>query len=182
MIAARSPVALLTVLVTGLSLAACTASEPRAAASSPPAAPSQEPSGPAAEPPGGSETAPGPGPATSPAPDPADAAPQPTQDPQPPPTSRDAVEVVVTYAGPGTDPDVTEVVAYLPGLIEEGGTCTATLVPSGTAVSVPAWPDATSTSCELMELDVPPTAGSTVVVTYASPASSGTSATTEVSP
>lgn len=104
----------------------------------------------------------------------------------PPPASPDAspeqraVEVVITHVGPGSRPGTTEVVAYVPDVIEEEGRCTA--AGAGTTVTVPAWPDARSTSCELMELDGAPADGGEVVVTYVSPTASGTSLPFEVVP
>lgn len=96
------------------------------------------------------------------------ASPEPTQ------ASDDRVTVTpfITYAGPGTDPATVEVAGFVPEIIEEGGTCTATIPATGMSVEAPAYPDASATSCGLLVLPVPPD-GQTVVLTYSSQASTG---------
>lgn len=181
---ARRPVPLLVALVSAGALTACSvaadpapsvtadagSSGPTGAATTRPVEPSPSttpsrstaPASPEESgPPAGDDTA------APPPPGGGDTAPPHDGDPQ------DGVEVVITFVGPGTRPDVTEVVAYVPDVIEEDGRCTAT--GAGTTVTVPAWPDVSSTSCGLMELDAALAAGGEVVVTYASSTTSGTS-------
>lgn len=103
----------------------------------------------------------------------------PTSPPQTEPTQapgdgRATVTPFISYAGPGTDPSTIEVAGFVPQVIEEGGTCTATIPATGVSVQAPAYADATSTSCGLLVLPVAP-AGQTVVLTYSSDASTGVS-------
>jgi hypothetical protein len=182
MTADRPLTALLTVLVAGVTtLSACT---PERAPSTAPSvgsrSPAEGPAAPPAEDPERSTAVPSAGPDETAAGDGPETSEQPSEEPTA--TDAEGVEVVVTYVGAGSDPAVTEVVAYLPGVIEEGGTCTATVVGTRTTASAPAWPDVSSTSCGLIELAGAPTAGQEIVVTYTSPQSSGTSATVEVVP
>lgn len=98
---------------------------------------------------------------------------EPTAEPEAADT-RAQVKPFITYAGPGTDPDTIEVAGFVPEVIEEGGTCTATVSGTDISADAPGYADASSTSCGLMVLDVAP-AGQTVVLTYSSKASTGTS-------
>lgn len=104
-------------------------------------------------------------------------------DPEPgdEPDDRTVVEPLITFAGPGTDPDTIEVVGFLPDVIEEGGTCTASILDTSVSADAPAYADASSTSCGLIVLDVAP-AGQTVVLEYASQLSTGTSDPVAVTP
>ena len=126
-----------------------------------PASPDPEPSGDATAPAEPTDAPPDPDPTTEPADD------------------RTTVSPLIAYAGPGTDPATIEVAGFVPDVIEEGGTCTATISATGMSVTAPAFADATSTSCGLLVLPTPP-AGQTVVLSYSSTASQGTSAPAEV--
>lgn len=86
----------------------------------------------------------------------------------------------ITYAGPGTDPGTIEVAGFVPDVIEEDGTCTATLSGSGLTASSQGYADATSTSCGLLVLETPPGPGQIVVLSYSSSSSRGSSDPTEV--
>lgn len=110
----------------------------------------------------------------------------PAPDAPPPPEAGDGTaRVVVTYAGPGSDPETIEVAAYVADVIEQDGTCTATLTGASVTDEAPAFADASSTSCGLMILPAAPAQGQTVEVTYRSgPGSTtgGTSDPTAVAP
>lgn len=105
-------------------------------------------------------------------------------DPPVPPAGADVTPTVV-FAGVGTDSRV-RVNSFVPGVLEEGGTCSAVLTGAGTSSSstAPAFPDASATWCD--ELVLEPVDGDpadwTVVVTYSSPAHQGSSTPTTVSP
>ncbi len=119
---------------------------------------------------------------TTPAPDATEPAPDPSSPPADPPTAPAGLTTVtpfVSYAGPGAAAGTIEVAAFVPDLVENGGTCTATIPGTATTVSGAAFADATSTSCGVLVLPVAP-AGQTVVVTYTSPTSAGTSEPTAV--
>ncbi|WP_258726396.1 hypothetical protein [Cellulomonas sp. NS3] len=94
-----------------------------------------------------------------------------------------AVEVLITFAGwnPGTAE--AEVGGYA-GVVESGGTCTLRLTNAGQVVeaSAEALPDASSTSCGAVTVPgARLTSGTwTAQLTYTSPTSTGTSASTEV--
>lgn len=139
---------------------------------------------------GGSD---GPRPTTTPPPTSASPAPEPTQAPpdsptaQPttpaatptaapttPPAGLTTVTPFITYAGPGTDAGTIEVAAFVPEVVEDGGTCTATITATGVKATAPGYADASSTSCGLLVLPVAP-AGQTIVVSYSSATSAGTS-------
>lgn len=126
-----------------------------------------------------------PGPTDEPA-QPAD----PTDDPTEPTTApttpaptpgddRATVTPFITYAGPGTDPGTIEVAGFVPEIIEDGGTCTATIPATGMTVEAPAFADASSTSCGLLVLPTA-AAGQSVVLSYSSDASTGHSDATQV--
>ncbi len=123
----------------------------------------------------------------SPAPEPTQAPPEsPTAQPTTPaatptatPTAPTAgglatVTPFITYAGPGADPATIEVAAFVPEVVEDGGTCTASIAATGVKVSAPGYADASSTSCGLLVLPTAP-AGQTIVVSYSSATSAGTS-------
>ena len=151
-------------------LAGCTGSD------RPTADPTPDPTSPAA-----TETAQVPSTPSDPGDEPADPA-EPTGAAAPtqaPGDDRGTVTPFITYAGPGTDPGTIEVAGFIPEIIEEGGTCTATIPTTGMAVEAPAFPDASSTSCGLMVLPTPPD-GQTVVLTYSSGASAGLSSAVRV--
>lgn len=114
--------------------------------------------------------------------DPDDVAPDDGQDDptESPADGRTQVKPFISYVGPGTDPATIEVAGFVPELIEEGGTCTATMTGTGVTGDAPAYPDASSTSCGLIVLSVAP-AGQTVVLSYSSPTSVGSSDAATVS-
>lgn len=147
---------------------------------------------PAPEPTPSATVAPEPDPtadAPEPAPEPTGDAPEPAPEPEPdpedspePPTDADGRTVVtpfISYAGPGSEPGTVEVAGLVPDVIEEGGTCTATVVGTDLSVTGQAFADATSTSCELLVLrDVPD--GAQVVLSYRSDDAAGESEPVEV--
>lgn len=175
----RTVGALLAVALLG-GTAACSADEPEPTTSPSPEETPDEPS----PDPSPTEEPEEPEPTPDPDPDEQDApeAPEVPDGDAPAPDGGRVVEVLVTQAGPGAAGDVLEVVAYIPDVIEENGTCTATLRGTSTEVTVPAWADVSSTSCGLMELPVAPQAGQVVVVAYESDASVGVSEPTAVTP
>jgi hypothetical protein len=103
-------------------------------------------------------------------------------DPAPPVGGANSVTPFVTWIGEGSEPGTLEVAAFVPAVIEQGGTCTATLVGADVVASAPAYPDASSTSCGLLVLDATPVAGQSVVVSYSSAASTGSSEAVAVTP
>lgn len=115
---------------------------------------------------------------------------EPTADPTDPaapaeptqaPDGRTTVTPLITWAGAGTDPGTIEVAGFVPEVIETGGTCSATIPATGMTVEAPAYADATSTSCGLLVLPTAP-AGQTIILSYSSDASTGTSDPVEVAP
>lgn len=145
---------------TGGGTAAPTSDPTSGGTTSPTSSPDPEPS---------VETTPPPAPTTSPA------------DPTPPldDDDRATVSPFIAYAGPGTDPATIEVAGFVPEVIEEGGTCTATIPATGMSVTAPAYADASTTSCGLLVLKTAP-AGQTVVLSYSSETSTGISDPAEV--
>lgn len=103
-------------------------------------------------------------------------APEPTQTPG---DDRATVTPFITYAGPGADPGTIEVAGFVPEIIEDGGTCTATIPATGMTVEAPAFADASSTSCGLLVLPTA-AAGQSVVLSYSSDASTGHSDAAQV--
>jgi hypothetical protein len=95
-----------------------------------------------------------------------------------------SVDVVVTYAGWDPTAQAMEVDGFVSGVVEAGGTCRATLTSGGRTVAseVRAQPDATTTTCGVMQVhDAALTAGTwQVVLSYRSAGSSGASAPTTV--
>lgn len=102
----------------------------------------------------------------------------------PPPASGSDVVPTVVYAGAGTDSRV-RVNSFVPGVVEDGGTCSAVLTGASgtTTASAAAFADATATWCDELVLDAVDgdVSGWRVVVTYSSPAHQGTSTSTAVS-
>lgn len=92
--------------------------------------------------------------------------------------------VVVTYAGWVDETRTVEAGAYVPGVVESGGTCTLRLTgPGGSSTAeVDAEADAGSTSCPTLSVPGGDLAPGTyqAVVGYASATTAGTSSPTEV--
>lgn len=89
------------------------------------------------------------------------------------------VGVAITYTGPGNDPSTIEVQAFVSGIIEGTGTCTASLTSGSVNItsSSPAFIDATTTQCEPMIISRAKLSSGqwSVSVHYDSPTSTGTS-------
>jgi hypothetical protein len=94
---------------------------------------------------------------------------------------RAVVTPFIAYAGPGTDPNTTEIAGFIPDVIEDGGTCTATVQGTAETASAPGYADATSTSCGLITLPGAPS-GQVLVLSYSSDTSQGTSDPVTVTP
>lgn len=96
-------------------------------------------------------------------------------------STKRAVSVAVTYAGAG-DEGVFEVRAFIDGVIEGSGTCTATLTKDGRTVtkSSPAFVDASSSICEPIYINKSQLSSGSwgVVVSYNSPDAVGVSSST----
>lgn len=121
-------------------------------------------------------------PTTSPTPD-AEATPTPTPEPPVPGGEWDRARVspMIAWVARGSAAGTVEVAGWVPEVIEEGGTCTATVVGEGVAVEGPAYADASSTSCALLVLPIEP-AGQTIVLSYSSVSSYGESEPVQVTP
>lgn len=111
----------------------------------------------------------------------------PTENPTSAPADdRAQVTPLVTYAGPSTDGSGTEVSGFVPDLVEGGGTCTTTLTPQAGGesrqLSTAAEADASTTICFAVVFPGADLAPGTwdAVLTYESPTSAGSSATTSV--
>ena len=101
---------------------------------------------------------------------------------------RRTVAPVITYAEQTPGTSLVQVSAFVPEVVEGGGSCTATLSVGALSAETggPSTPDAASTICGGLEIDVaglPPGTG-TVTVHYLSPGSQGSSqpVTLEVAP
>jgi len=102
----------------------------------------------------------------------------------PPIAAGSDVVPTVVYAAAGPDSRV-RVNSFVPGVVEDGGTCSAVLTGASgtTTASASAFADATATWCDELVLDAVDGAvsGWRVVVSYSSPAHQGTSTSTAVS-
>jgi hypothetical protein len=117
------------------------------------------------------------------APDPTDVATDPPVT-LPPAAPDGGLPIVLSYAGWNTTTGQVEVDGYLPGIVEDDGTCTLTLTDGSTSVesTVPGSADASTTSCGGAAVPgerLHPGTW-TAVLTYASDTSHGTSGPTDV--
>lgn len=99
------------------------------------------------------------------------------QQPTPPPDTKKSVTPVITLA------NKTEVRAYVSGVFEDSGTCTATATQGSKTVtkSSAGFGNVSTTQCTPLTWDTPLGAGTwQVIVRYNSPTASGQSASTEV--
>lgn len=93
--------------------------------------------------------------------------------------NKQEVGVALTYAGTGSDPGTIEVRAFVSGVIEGDGTCTATFTNNSSSItqSSPGFIDATTTQCEPMIISKSKLSPGQwkVTVQYTSPTSTGVS-------
>lgn len=104
--------------------------------------------------------------------------------PSPATDARVPVEPVISYVGPGTAPSTVVVNAFVPRVVETGGTCTVALTAGGEtrSSSAPAFADATTTVCDAITVstDGLPVGSARVVLKYGSGDSAGSSAAFQV--
>lgn len=99
------------------------------------------------------------------------------------PGAKRTVEVGIAYAD--VYDNIIEIRAFTPSVIESNGTCTATLTQGSTQIvrTSKAFIDSSSSQCEPINIpasELPARGSWSLVVSYSSPASSGTSAPREI--
>lgn len=91
----------------------------------------------------------------------------------------ETVNVAIAYAGKGVDQYIFEVRAFISGVIEGGGVCTARLIRDGVSInrSSEAFVDATTSQCHPIKFNTPDIESGewTLTVTYESKTSTGVS-------